>query len=682
MEPLFVKKSPKFEKLAQEAQMPINDAEWPAAILGELYKQAPYVEGAYQPEIRISEKDPETGYAVGRIVLYSATTVPQRQALSEEGKARGTRLVNIPFMIRQFRLAPLDLMMTATGEFRPQTRARLRDSLFKPQVADGVARAPATTIFDINTQPSGVGGAYGGDGLNAAVIPWDKTSAPRSLFSEIIVDDPEVCEGLARRLAADPVLLKESAALVLLVRRADALSKETAKSRLPSVEKFARRVPATVRQIRREAGAIYRVKRANVDAYEPVEEEMDRAEALDEFGPDEVMDADEAGLVTISTNPVVREDLREEKIEPVTDFGLYRVKTRGDGRQIIGWVFPHVVGLDGTTLPMAVFNNGSENSIQRGFAGARASTSMELPDERPSGVGVFYRVTGDRAVALLPLVVAPASVDEETDTRTHEAKTLEGEDVVLHLTPGVNGIQPMSEEGEGGSEYMLPADMKFMPLPNERQVEIVEDADEWSKLGHLRSHKTQLTVRYMGDDLYTLGGCGVEKLAARDYTRIPPEDALFLLTVVGMDPTFAVQKLARARSMRVVTIPNLRTLTPASERLAVEEAKVASRMDFSWMRLVPPPVWIAKAAASILNDPESLDQMLSLGFINPRNVGIFLSYLPDLERTQGKVSEILFTARAGNDRELEAAAEQTMHGMEGVLSGLKNIQLEMQDDEG
>jgi len=680
MEPLYVEPEPLW-KIAAGAQMPVNDAEWAAAILGELYKQAPYLEQGYEVEIKFDEKDAQRGYAYGRVIVYNATNLGQDKALGPEGAKVGVRYVQIPFIIRDYRLAPLDLIMLPNGEFRPQNRKRLRDALFRPEIDDGASPGRWNTLLDISRYPLGVGG-FGGyplENMSAQILPYDKMGSlrPRSLLVALAPLEKKACLELARELD-DPWCLGwlsggspyREQTRALLEKVGELASVDGA------VSARAEDIPPSVMMVTRHPGPMYRVKKANTEAFEPAEDELDRGQALEALGPDTVRDVDTTGMAVMSTSPVQRSELVEEKVEPVKEFGLYRVKAV-DGRSLLGWVFPKVIDLDGVTLPSMVFNNGSENAVQNMIVGVRAGSSMDLLSARiPRGPGLFYRVTGDSALALVPLVVETASEDPD-GTRVYTVSKMDGRRAMLHAAPGVSGISPMDEQGE---HFVIPGDMKFMPLPNEYHVTLIEDPEAFSKMAHAR--RDTLRIVYDGGNRYSLHGCGLDKLGANGHLRIPAEEALFLSAAVGMHPGFAVTKLARARAMGVVTVPKLRPITTLHERLVLEETKLADAGYGKWAARVPRPLWLVKEAL-VLDDPDSADKVLSLGFITPHNVSVFLSYVPDLDRALGQVCHVLFGARLAeaDGSELEAAAERAMHGLENTLSGLELVGLELRSEQ-
>lgn len=677
MEPLFIEKRSRFEKVSQEAQMPSNEAEWPAAIVGELYKQAPYIEGSYHAEVLFKEKNPESGYSVGSILLTNITTMSTDEAQGPRGQEEGIRTVQIPFIIRAFRLAPLDLLVTSEGKFLPQNRERLRDSMYRPSFTDGTAKGMRwnTWLDTLDRYPLGSLGQVYLESMNAQIVPYEKMShlVGKKLTGSVLIDAAPFEKTAFRRLVEE---LNNAVCRESLIKNACFRSVVRKLSKMePSEEEklssLAVAIPPTVTQVMRKSGAVYLVKRANGEAYEPVEEELDRGEALHQLGEDTVRSVDESGMTTVTTSPTVRKDLIEEKIEPIKNFGIYRLKTRGDGREISGWVFPRVVDLDGTTLPMAVFLNGSENAVQKGFAGVRAGSASGVISAKPSGTGIFYRTTGDDAIALIPVIVDTTSQSPD-GLSDYDVRTIMGQKAVLHSTPGVVGIEEVEE-----NEYIIPGDMKFAPLPPEQTVELVEEPEEFAKFAKMR--RSSLTVRYDYGDQYTLSGCGLDKIADAEHVRVGPEQAVFLMATVGMDPAFAITKLAKVRETQVTTIPNLRPITTLAEKRAINIAKLARSGFPEFIKRLPQPVWLVKEAA-VLGDAGSVDKILSLGFINPHNISIFLSYIPDFERTISKICELLFTSRIGDDEDMERASERAMHGLESVLTSLRLIGLEQQTE--
>ena len=78
-------------------------------------------------------------------------------------------------------------------------------------------------------------------------------------------------------------------------------------------------------------------------------------------------------------------------------------------------------------------------------------------------------------------------------------------------------------------------------------------------------------------------------------------------------------------------------------------------------------------------DKETVDSILSLQFMTPDNVGMYVDYIPELEKTINKVAEVLVAARLGMDDVKESAAKNAMSQLGAVLSGLANLRDKVQD---
>jgi hypothetical protein len=77
--------------------------------------------------------------------------------------------------------------------------------------------------------------------------------------------------------------------------------------------------------------------------------------------------------------------------------------------------------------------------------------------------------------------------------------------------------------------------------------------------------------------------------------------------------------------------------------------------------------------AGFVTDPEAVDTMLSLGFINPENVTTFIGYMPTIEKTQESLCNLLFASRVGLSDIPTPALETAVRSTEEVLEGLKTM---------
>ena len=75
--------------------------------------------------------------------------------------------------------------------------------------------------------------------------------------------------------------------------------------------------------------------------------------------------------------------------------------------------------------------------------------------------------------------------------------------------------------------------------------------------------------------------------------------------------------------------------------------------------------------AAVIPDPVAVDTVLSLGFLNPENLGIFISYMPTLDEAQHKMCELILATRLGLREIPVSALEKAVRTTEQALEGLK-----------
>jgi hypothetical protein len=75
--------------------------------------------------------------------------------------------------------------------------------------------------------------------------------------------------------------------------------------------------------------------------------------------------------------------------------------------------------------------------------------------------------------------------------------------------------------------------------------------------------------------------------------------------------------------------------------------------------------------AAFIPDPMAVDTVLSLGFVNPENIGLFVASLPAIDETQQKMCELLMAARMGLPNMSVPALEKAIKSTEEVYEGLK-----------
>jgi len=79
--------------------------------------------------------------------------------------------------------------------------------------------------------------------------------------------------------------------------------------------------------------------------------------------------------------------------------------------------------------------------------------------------------------------------------------------------------------------------------------------------------------------------------------------------------------------------------------------------------------------ASALNNPDAVDVVLSLNFINKDNLIGFINNIGEMKRILSELSKMLIASRLGLSDLDESAIKKTMEGLDDVIHGLENIKL-------
>jgi hypothetical protein len=79
--------------------------------------------------------------------------------------------------------------------------------------------------------------------------------------------------------------------------------------------------------------------------------------------------------------------------------------------------------------------------------------------------------------------------------------------------------------------------------------------------------------------------------------------------------------------------------------------------------------------ASVIDDPESVDAVLSLNFINEDNLGDYVDGIQSMKRVISKLAGLLIASRMGLKDIDESAVRKAMDGLEKTVEGLEAVKL-------
>lgn len=646
-------------------------SKWGREILKFLYVQTPEI-AEFIPEIQILRVDEEQGSMLGVAVISSS---------ANDTEMVPSNKIYAPLVVRGFKLFPVDLFMNRMGKLFPLTKSRLRQAMFRPEIFDDSSSEEFanTSLQDMFYPPGrtgdmspGSGQGFSGNtgGVSTIFGPGVKTSAAQydilsAILPTILAND---IQHLSTTIEATPGLLKTAggnpALLGALSLLGDAEGGAVSDGE-PFIKRAMQAAPTHVIQMGyHSAHNGYWVKTASRVAFgDAMPLVMSRGEFLKFAGEEVARKVDTEGVVTLTTNATVDETtmgVDTENWAVVTEPGIYRVKTL-DGKELTGWVIPNLTSTEGVRLPLSLFTNGSAAMVQDTILGLRVGIGSDLPSSPPKGPGVFY-VSGRGGIqATEPVIVQGGEADMDGNF-THHVVTSSGEDAEITL---VEGIKQMTTTPEA---VYLPASARFLALNEESAVPLVSHANELTKTAELID-RPRVDLTAFGDDEFVLRFTNAPKLASVMPVRQSYDDAVFSLCVAGLGAKAAHTKLASAMkgAKEWMFVDDVRLATDLLEKTASSSLK-ESQEATSLRR------FLVKEAA-VLPDSMSVDSVLSLGFINSENIGMFVGRIPTLETAMNHIAEILLGSRLGLVEVPEPAAARCVRALDDVLMGLKALSM-------
>lgn len=732
---LFIDTTLSFEKVASEVALPEDPNAWPNEILQELFKQVPYISDFEPHVVmdRVdAERGYAFGHVeVMNKTEIQRNMDPQAMAAAGIKQVRIPIIVRDcklqPFdtlVTENSRVIPLTEARLRSSVFRPQafdvTSLTPGDSsmigqLYPPfrqgngmggggaMMGAKMASTKEAALFDDATKTVAKGLSAGKRIKNPTQLGVDGAALsmkhpmyrfPASMESAMAkgdLMDPRTKTGSARVSLLAAILptidqetytqlfekLGNSRLQSALVANAEAtagplglLSKYEPVDTMKMAAAIYGSIPCNVVQLTKLAQG-YRAKSANSGFWEPVHTVYDRGGAVKAFGEKIVLAADMNGTVTATedakegpsaapseANAVAEEGaLMEAEGGPelISEFGTYTVRTE-EGEELTGYVFPELIDVDGNSLPMMLFTNGEAACLQGEISGTPGEGEVMLAEGHPRGYGFFF---DGQSRGTIPLDIK-ATLDAGEGVAL-VGETFDGRQVHVMVQPNISEIA-----GEG-DHMLVPDTMQWISLDQDQAVKLVGDPIAVDKTASPGRFYGTVTLRSGGEDSYSLAGFPVEKLASAQKDFLNFDETVFLLAGLGVQPNLAMQKMAEAWGHSApVDIRIGRQIKLASFELS-EQEKLANSIRSLTHEL---RVDLLKEAA-VIPDPVAVDTVLSLGFINPENLGTFIGYLPLIDEAQSRMCELLVASRLGLRDVPTPALEHAVRATEEVLEGLK-----------
>lgn len=651
-----------------------NPEQWARQVLSDLYLKTPEI-AEYTPTVMFMKTDPEQGFALGAVVLANTTD----SALATTRMSSQSRKVLIPIIIKNHNLCPMDLLLTSKGKMMPLNGGRLREALFRPDTFEMVTEDYAdSSLWNMFYPPGrsdnspGAGMSGGADsGIQTIHGPGMKMGSQTFELLDGIVGPSMLGPDLDALVAA----LEQDPALKLAAVHNDNLS--VALQILAAHEGSATRgsedmfkaaadvaPPCVIQLGYDEPTDRYTVKRASrVMFYHSGVETLGRRDFLKFAGEEIAQKVDTDGTVTLALQPVVdmKIDPSASKWKLVEYSGIYKVKTVA-GKELTGWVLTGLLDTDGTRMPMSVFTNGSAATMQSDIVGVHVATGVDLPAAPAKGTGLFY-VSGQGGIeATIPVVIEGREAGMDGGD-SYLVRTLSGEKSRVRLIPGIQVIRAL------GSELMLPLSAKFLPLDQETMIHLIDSVDGLSKTSSLKGVRVLGT---QGD--FQFDYLGLPKLAEMFPRHLTHDPAMMMLCLGGLTAQDAETKLAASEG-HSLTLSDMVDVSTAMDALQ-ESRKVATKDSLAIRALRQDLI----KEATVLPNVQTVDSVLSLGFINSENIRMFISRLPYLEKSLSMLCELVLVSRLGLSEIPEAATSRCVRGLDDTIQGLRALSMRGPDD--
>ncbi len=675
---LFTSIEPLFSTKVAAVPLDEDSSRWSSQILQELYRTVPEA-SEYNPQVLMLRQDDEQGFALGVIVISGQTD----SALSAAGNSQPTsKRALIPVVIKNNELCPLDLVMTGNQKMLPLNGIRLREALFRPNTFDMMTDDSGDQSLYSMFYPPGRGsnspgsGFAGGSGDTAGVIygPGMKTAESQlkqSMLSSILPTlsqldldalSQKVSElGLEGQLRANPAFL----AVMSKVSEYDGRLLRDGDPEI-LMDKAASLAGVDVAQFgwsrHRDT---YWMKTAARSLYAMAVDDISRGDLLKLAGAEITEKVDTEGTVTVS-DPVrgATPLSMDTQWELVTTPGIYRVKDVS-GQEMTGWVLPSLIDFDGTHVPMTAFTNGAAASVQSEVVGSKVSDgSVNLPAAQPTGAGLFYVVAGSGIKATVPFKIQGSEAGMDGSDVLHIV-SMTGSPHRLRFVEGLKAMVP------GGDEVLMPSTAKFLPLNQEAPVALVDSLDAMKTAAFAQPY---IAIRH-GGGVIDLEYHQLPGLEAAGMKMASIDDTIFTLCAAGLSPPQAHGLIKQAElTMSTAYATGVCDVRPVADFMAgVEKSAAAKVAETRALRRD------LLKEASVLPDIQTVDSVLSLNYINPENIRLYVGKLPYLERALNTVCELTLFSRLGMSEVPENAAARAARAIDEVVQGLKGLAMRTAD---
>lgn len=208
-------------------------------------------------------------------------------------------------------------------------------------------------------------------------------------------------------------------------------------------------------------------------------------------------------------------------------------------------------------------------------------------------------------------------------------------------------------------DYIIPQNANFIKLGQSLNVTM----DVLS----LETQSNCVSVDDIG--LYNVSGPDFDKYAElHDVRDLSKDEAVWTLISTNVDDVdiAAVEKLGAGESVKLASsIKTPKNINDVYDAIKDSFDKLAGDIDILAVDLIK--------EASVLNDKNTVDAVLSLGLLKKHNVAEYLAMLPQYKICLSEISKLLTTTRLGLTQMPEDAVKRALDGVNGIVIILEQI---------
>ena len=706
-----VKKGFTFEKVA-DFQLSKNTADWNEQILNRFLEEVNYLSRDYNIEVCMSSLDENKGYGKGSIIV-----------------SYGNKKVNFPIIIKDYKISPFDVFIS-NGEFIPLDMTSLKKHLLNNSL--GVVQ---NMDQEMNSGVKSPGGIRAKRAVSMdSTEPYRQQPNIEKISSLASKED---IEKLAERLVYEPDLAASFHDHTgdMVGKLVDAVRKdyETPRYERKGVLDLHQIVDA------KDAVAVVDNEMFDVNTLVPIKPPSVCELRMYEYPTIEDFISSNIEKITASKNGksiagvvldvsdsdsfdnVYRAQYREEEKDKELKNRRDQIFISLDGKYISSYSDWDKVGIGFYGLPMKSGGGILEKAIRMISDNTTNDFTMFRADNHVDGADKFFNPNpiisdtkrstfsagmgggygGEQPISMgdcSDLYVIYGSGDAYQAVRfngTFKRIRIDGNYSYISpntaiLASGVVSVQKVANAqsafykmlvGKAKNVFLIPESSTIITtkfMQNLNRNDFMYPAKSLQKV-YQEAEIDNVKVA-VGEKGYNISGSSLEPImkVANGCLDLTTKEAMAVLRLVGVNHGQATGILKTAIDNALtergpVTVYGIRgdylndQITPKLEKQArikslMKEYAASLRVDLT-------------KEASMLSNPDAVDVVLSLNFVNEDNLNNYIEHIPQMESMNSKLAELLVASRMGLTDMDEGALKKSIGGLSSVIRGLENLKL-------